>query len=213
MGDLKYLAKGEEKIDYLDWRDPLPFLVDWVFLLNRLRRKTRPRVERLVHGLSYRRKKHALLATARNKLKSARPNILFVCYGNICRSPFAEWYLKDRYHYQNVKSAGVHPVTNRLSPPELQEVANTRFDIDLSEHRSTLLDDELVSWADMVIAMNYNNLADLKCRNLGGAAVLLGSFADVGPIRDPYGKSTSIIEDVLNKIALSVDKMMADQLP
>ncbi|MDR8406203.1 low molecular weight phosphotyrosine protein phosphatase, partial [Acinetobacter baumannii] len=34
-------------------------------------------------------------------------NILVVCIGNICRSPMAEYFLKQQYPQLNIESAGI----------------------------------------------------------------------------------------------------------
>jgi len=43
-------------------------------------------------------------------------NVLFVCTGNTCRSPMAEWYLKSKNLKDiSVKSAGVAAFGDRAS--------------------------------------------------------------------------------------------------
>ena len=76
--------------------------------------------------------------------------ILVVCKGNICRSPFAEAYLKRRGPGLEVESAGHYPAEGRESPPAACEAA-LRFGVDLSRHRSRVLTRGQVEWADLIL--------------------------------------------------------------
>ena len=63
-------------------------------------------------------------------------------------------------------------------------------------------------WADLMLVMDYNNLADLRKHEVEKPAVLLGSFAGVGAIRDPYRMSQAVIRSSLENIATSIDTIM-----
>ena len=68
--------------------------------------------------------------------------ILFVCHGNICRSPFAERLftrLVGEDDHFGVASSGFYPETGRRSPPEAIAAARRRG-VDLEGHRSRHLD-------------------------------------------------------------------------
>ena len=83
--------------------------------------------------------------------RGRRPgSILLVCHGDVCRSPFAtvilgRWLASARI---SVTSAGfVGP--SRKSPPEAIHAAHRR-DVNLTAHRSRVLDSTLVGNADLV---------------------------------------------------------------
>jgi len=100
-------------------------------------------------------------------LASAR-SILFVCHGNIIRSPMAEALLKR--HLQDVgrwpmaiASAGLHAKPGR-GVDERALVAARELGISLDEHRSRQLAPELVAGADLIFVMDYQNEARLLNR-------------------------------------------------
>lgn len=82
-------------------------------------------------------------------------NIVFVCKGNICRSPFAQYQMTavngDRF---TVKSFGLEVNTPAPSPQQAK-MAALQFGIDLKDHVATPIDQELVERADLILAMEY----------------------------------------------------------
>lgn len=92
--------------------------------------------------------------------------ILFVCLGNICRSPYAERCLRRRLEAADlgarvdVRSVGfISP--GRPSPAHALEAARERG-IDLSDHRSTVLTNGVLQSADLVFVMTSDQRRDLS---------------------------------------------------
>src|SRR5690242_17888156 len=84
-------------------------------------------------------------------------NILFVCTGNMCRSPIAEHMLKKMLQDLKdkkvlVKSAGVEPSTWMEMPPEVKKVLE-KEGITVTKHAAQGLTDENVKEADMILVM------------------------------------------------------------
>jgi len=86
--------------------------------------------------------------------------ILFVCTGNICRSPMAEGLLRNALKSRNdveVASAGV--ATGYGQPPSTNGVeALKMLGIDIRGIRSQPLSDELVEWATHIYAMTRGHM-------------------------------------------------------
>ncbi|MBV9491794.1 MAG: serine hydroxymethyltransferase, partial [Verrucomicrobia bacterium] len=86
--------------------------------------------------------------------------VLFVCTGNVCRSPMAEGLFRalaaDR-HDLKVRSAGVSTYPGQpASSHAVQALAE--LGIDIGQHRSTPLSDELVEEAGCIVAMTQSHL-------------------------------------------------------
>jgi protein-tyrosine phosphatase len=83
-------------------------------------------------------------------------SVLFVCHGNICRSPYAAAAFsnalpRETYGQLSIGSAGFLG-QNRPSPAEAIRVAAHR-QLDLSNHKSVLLNRDLVAGADVIVVM------------------------------------------------------------
>ncbi|MEO6788765.1 MAG: ribose 5-phosphate isomerase B, partial [Chthoniobacteraceae bacterium] len=86
--------------------------------------------------------------------------ILFVCTGNICRSPMAEGLMRHAAQRRgdiSVASAGV--ATGHGQPASEYGIAALReWNIDIANIRSQPLSDELVAWATHIFAMTRSHL-------------------------------------------------------
>jgi protein-tyrosine phosphatase len=141
---------------------------------------------------------------------------LFLCTGNICRSPYAEKvfgrYLPDSARNEvEVFSAGfIGP--NRPSPPEAVSTAASRSTY-LDDHRSKTVDRDLLSRSEHVVAMEAVHL-----RNLQGVrverfppAILLGDLDPETPdrreIQDPWGRPLSAFESSFVRIERCLEEL------
>lgn len=82
-------------------------------------------------------------------------SILFVCTGNICRSPMAEAILKKMVPMEadiRVFSAGSHAREGNLAT-ENSILVSRDAGIDLSSHRARKLTTDMAREADMILAM------------------------------------------------------------
>ena len=84
-------------------------------------------------------------------------NVLFVCTGNICRSPLAEVYLRSLIHQGGpadvtISSAGTHAMGGNRTPEEGIETA-AHIGLDLESHRAKPLTPELLEQADRIVVM------------------------------------------------------------
>lgn len=89
--------------------------------------------------------------------------LLFVCTGNICRSPTAAALLVDRLALcgvsVEVSSAGVR---QQAQPPPPEAVrAAASFGVDISAHRSRQLDATEIAGADLVIGMARQHVREV----------------------------------------------------
>ncbi|MBT3351543.1 MAG: low molecular weight protein arginine phosphatase [Nitrospinaceae bacterium] len=124
-------------------------------------------------------------------------NILFLCTGNLCRSPMAEALLKkfasrDGLRELHAKSAGTHAFAGSKSPAEAQEVASL-VGLDLVTHVAQPLASELVEWADQIAVMSPEHADFIEMNYPEGIdkVVELVKYRPGGKpgdtIKDPYG--------------------------
>jgi protein-tyrosine phosphatase len=83
-------------------------------------------------------------------------NVLFVCTGNVCRSPMAEGFLRSEAERHGldlrVRSTGTHAWPGRAATIDARKQM-TAFNAPIDDHKTLELDDALVDWADLIIAM------------------------------------------------------------
>lgn len=101
-------------------------------------------------------------------MKNKKHRLLFVCTGNICRSPTAEGVMRSllrQHHLEDkieVDSAGTHG-WHKGEAPDMRSVACARsFGVDLRDLKSRPIREEDFSNFDTVIVMDGKNMSDLK---------------------------------------------------
>jgi protein-tyrosine-phosphatase/predicted ATP-grasp superfamily ATP-dependent carboligase len=135
--------------------------------------------------------------------------ILFLCYGNICRSPYAELVLKRLLPSQkyNINSAGFHMVENRRSPQQAITAAQNA-DIDLTKHKSSFASQPLIESADIIILFDERNEIDLARYYCAAKdrALNLGDFLPLAQdIEDPFNKGADIFTQCYREIELALE--------
>ncbi|HPP47881.1 MAG TPA: low molecular weight protein-tyrosine-phosphatase, partial [Accumulibacter sp.] len=94
--------------------------------------------------------------------------ILFVCMGNICRSPTAEGVLRHFVREKGledkieVDSAGTHGYHVGEAPDQRTQRAAARRHYDLSDMRARKVAAQDIGYFDLILAMDRNNLDVLK---------------------------------------------------
>ena len=148
--------------------------------------------------------------------------ILFVCMGNICRSPTAQGVFE--------KLVGAHQLTDRIvidsagthayhigKPPDARAAeAARRRGIDLSTQRARRVNAEDFEQFDYVLAMdssNYADLAEICLPEQAGKLRLfleMASVAGVTDVPDPYYGGTTGFERVLDLIEEASAGLLAE---
>lgn len=123
--------------------------------------------------------------------------VLFVCMGNICRSPTAEGYFRhhlaqsDLAHRIVTDSAGTHGYHVGNPPDARAMAAAARRGVDLSDLRARRVRPEDFETFDLLLAMDEDNLRHLRAMDPGGGRVELmlrysTRYPDVRAVPDPY---------------------------
>ena len=117
-------------------------------------------------------------------------SILFVCLGNICRSPIAEGIarkmIEEGAYNISVDSAGTGHWHIGEAPCKHSVTVARNHDIDISHLRARQVKKDDFRAFDLVVALDQSNYRDLEvlgCRNL----VKLGDYGYNGAdVPDPY---------------------------
>ncbi|KEP69071.1 low molecular weight phosphotyrosine protein phosphatase [Thioclava sp. BHET1] len=144
--------------------------------------------------------------------------ILFLCLGNICRSPAAEAITREKARVAGLDiefdSAGTGD-WHAGEPPygPMIKAAQARG-YDLSTLRARQLNEADFAKADFILAMDENNLRDALDRSPKGARAEVRMFLDArrggGDVSDPY--FTRDFDAALDQIEAGAEALVADLL-
>jgi protein-tyrosine phosphatase len=146
------------------------------------------------------------------------PSVLFVCLGNICRSPTAEGVFRDRAARQGlavvIDSAGTAAYhTGELPDPRTRKAALARG-VELT-HRARQVAPSDFERFDWLLAMDRQNHEDLLARaprEHRAKVRLFRSFDPTAPasaeVPDPYYGGPSGFEEVLDQCERAADGLV-----
>ncbi|HEX4638732.1 MAG TPA: serine hydroxymethyltransferase, partial [Chthoniobacterales bacterium] len=145
-------------------------------------------------------------------------SVLFVCTGNICRSPIAEGLFRRLIGNRKdieVASAGVHAV--RGQPPSLYAVQVCEVEgVDISDLRSQPLTHDLVDRATHIFAMTGTHLETIHMLFPHGAekTFLIREFEEAGStcwrdVPDPIGMGRDVYETCAHTIKNALPSVLA----
>lgn len=118
--------------------------------------------------------------------------ILFVCLGNICRSPAAEGVFRALMPEAGSDSAGTGGWHVGEPPYGPMRAAAAARGIDLSDLRARRFVAGDFDLFDLILAMDAQNLADIEAQRPPGSATPVRLFTDYAPesgathVPDPY---------------------------
>ncbi len=149
-------------------------------------------------------------------LPTSVKSILFLCKGNICRSPLAEAYFQYLVHNRRlsmtVRSAGLDTTPGKPAHANSKAVALQR-QLSLDAHVTTQVHAELLDQSDLIIVMEIGQ-KDRVHRlypNTKGKVALLGCFDEKGPleIADPYSGTIDDFHSCFDRITRCCDTLAA----
>ena len=149
---------------------------------------------------------------------SMKTKVLFVCLGNICRSPMAEGLfinkvhslgIQDEFTIDSAGTAGYH--AGGLPDQRMRETAKRRG-IELRSRARQILPSDLLEF-DIILAMddsNYDNILQLSNGNHHAEIIKMGKFFDESEpdVPDPYYGGQKGFEDVFDMLDKSCDNLL-----
>ena len=133
-------------------------------------------------------------------------NILVVCIGNICRSPMAEYLLKQQYPQLHIESAGIAGLTGHAADEKAQ-LCMRHLNIDMSAHIAKKLNLELLKKADLILVMSHSQQKHIEQTwpFAKGKIFRLGHWRDKN-VSDPYQHD----QTVFNETCILIQNCIAD---
>lgn len=148
--------------------------------------------------------------------------ILFVCMGNICRSPTAEGVFRAQMHKRGVEdlfeidSAGTHAYHIGEQTDARSQLSAKKYGVDLSAQRARQVHESDFYHYDYIFAMDASNLAEMQAICPAEHQQKLSLMLDNIPknknkgVPDPYFKGRfDAVFEVLNRASgFLLDKLV-----
>lgn len=135
-------------------------------------------------------------------------SVLFVCVGNICRSPSAEVMLRSALGSRRLRiaSAGLGAIVGHRIDASAQELL-LRAGLDGAGHRARQVDAAMLTETDLVLVMERSHLHRVAAiaPQASGKTFLLGKWQADRSIPDPYRQSRQMFEYVHQMMAEGVE--------
>lgn len=131
--------------------------------------------------------------------------VLFVCTGNICRSPMAEYLARAGSSDPSLEfaSAGTHVIAGQ-HPSDGAVAVMDELGIDISGHRSQTVWD-VAAEADVLVALAADHVGALGRLLPDRIDDIVSLKAAGGSVADPYGLSLSAYRATRVEIAAAVE--------
>ena len=152
--------------------------------------------------------------------ETKRNKVIFVCSGNICRSPMGEALLKhaiestsqdDAVRQLEICSAGTSTVDG-LPPSAHSTTAMQKVGIDISGYRSTALTQKLIDQAFAIFAMDQTHIDAMRYyfKNLPERTFRVLDMSDLERkiVFDPYGGDLDEYLECRDDIVTAIDGIL-----
>lgn len=139
-----------------------------------------------------------------------RKKILFVCTGNTCRSPMAEYLLrskikKNKIKWWDVESCGIYAAVGGEINSNSREVLKERG-IVVDGFKPKQLSQKKIARSSLVVCMTFDQKLMLEdCGNIVSIKDLCGF-----EVLDPYGLPIEAYRTVCKLLDLACDKIIED---
>ncbi len=137
--------------------------------------------------------------------------ILFVCTGNICRSPMAAGmfnaYAKKNNMNDTAYSAGIFVTDSRVDENAIKAMAE--MGIDISAHVPMQFNDLFINEYDLILTMSPRHKESLVARGVTSTKVytLCEFVGEPGEVSDPYGGEEELYKKTAQQLKKLIEKI------
>jgi len=147
------------------------------------------------------------------------PSLLFVCLGNICRSPLAEAAFREAAARAGLEALADSAATGEWqigNPPDPRSVAVARrHGIDLAGKRARRVRGDDFTRFDHILALDAENLHDLHAMAPARSTARIALLMDHVPgcagqaVRDPYYGEAADFDAVWEQVTRAAESLVA----
>ncbi len=139
--------------------------------------------------------------------------LVFICQGNICRSPFAHYMALRNHAELPVVSFGLATTTGVSANPMAMDVGGD-FGLDMTHHQATDISGFAIERGDLLIVMEnrHINLLQPHIAGLEVQVCLLGLWCRprFALLYDPFSHSRDYFSSCFSRIDRAVGNLLAD---
>jgi protein-tyrosine phosphatase len=150
------------------------------------------------------------------------PSVLFVCLGNICRSPLAEAAFRKA-----AADAGLEAMTDSAgtaayhvgNPPDPRAIVTAaRYGVDILGYQARQISTQDYTRFTHIFALDSSNLADIQRRTLGNTTAEIALLMDVlegregEAVADPYYGDQEHFEVTWTDVSAAAEALVAKLL-
>lgn len=146
-------------------------------------------------------------------------SVMFICTGNICRSPMAHAYMQKKVYDLNkeseyiISSCGTQAVQGQSATDNAIN-SMKRYGIDLTNHRATHIENSDIMNCDLIFALTENHKKQILevYPSLNSKVFVLKAYINEKEkyidIDDPWGLDINVYDATAKDIVENIDKLI-----